>query len=127
MRNYTEVLKEVCYFIAYDYLKVTPEQYIYRVSSLVLDNDVITERPLARQTVNYEGEDHSEHTISMDSNGNELTEDEYADYSDTYYGNLGASKHTAHFKWVNVADIDGISDSAAVEMLTETYENFVYN
>lgn len=113
-------------FIVYDRLKDAPDSYIYRVSSLSVIDDVVTETKLASQRVTYEGEDYSEHIISQDYNGEELTEAEYNNYPITYYEALNAVKRTVHFQWKDVKDIIEMSDSDAIEILTESYEKYSY-
>lgn len=111
-------------FIVYDQLKESPDSYIYRVSSLAIVDDVVTETQLANQRVTYEGEDYLEHIVSQDYSGKELTETEYDNYPEEYYKALNAAKYTAHFEWKNVSDLSGLSDSDVIQILTDSYEKY---
>lgn len=112
------------YFIVHDMLKDSPGSYIYRVSSLSIQDGFILETPLASQTVIYEGEDQSARISSEDCNGNELTEEEYENFADTYYSNMGMTKQTAGFEWVDVRSLEGAGDGEAEVMLKRAYEGF---
>lgn len=111
-------------FIVYDRIKDAPDSYVYRVSALSLVDDVVTETYLASQQITYEGEDYTERIVSEDYNGNELTEEEYENYPATYFEAANATKYTAVFKWKDISDVEEISNSDAVQMLTETYQNY---
>lgn len=112
------------YFIVYDMLKDSPDSYMYRVSSLSLWDDFITETPLASQSVIYSGEDYSEQTISHDCYGNELTEEEYDNFPDSYYGGMGLTKQTASFKWMDVSSLEGKNCEEVSAVLNESYMGF---
>lgn len=114
-------------FIVYDYMRESPDSYIYRVSSLAIVDDVVTETKLATQYDTYEGPDYIQTTIYKDYNGVELTEEEYNNYATAYYEALNATKHLAHFQWKNVSDIINASDSEAVQMLMESYEAYNFD
>lgn len=110
------------YYIVYDDLKVSPDYYIYRISSLCMTDDYILETPLASQTVTYEGEDHAAHTVSEDCNGNALTEEEFQAFPETYYSNMGLSKKTVSLYWVPVSELAGKNDVEAEELLRQAYQ-----
>lgn len=112
------------YFIVHDMLKDSPGSYVNRVSSLSIQDGFILETPLADQTVIYEGEDQSARISSEDCNGNILTEEEYENFADTYYSNMGMTKQTAGFEWVDVSSLDGADDGEAEEILKRAYEGF---
>ena len=113
-------------YIVYDTLKDTPDSYIYRVSSLTISDDVVTEKELATQWVTYEGEDYSAHTISKDYNEVDLTDEEYDNYPAMYYEALNAGKHTVHFEWKDISELSGMSDTDVIQILTESYNNYSY-
>ena len=117
-----------CYnYIVYDFMKESPDCYIYRVSSLAIVDDVVTETKLAIEYETYEDPDY-EATISYeDYNGTELTEDEYRTYAARYYEAQQASEHRAHFKWIDVSDIVGVSDSEAAQILMESYDAYSFH
>ena len=117
-----------CYnYIVYDFMKESPDCYIYRVSSLAIVDDVVTETKLAIEYETYEDPDY-EATISYeDYNGTELTEDEYRTYAARYYEAQQASEHRAHFKWIDVSDIVGVSDSEAAQILMESYDTYSFH
>ena len=112
------------YFIVHDELRDSPDSYVYRISSLSLADDFVMETPLADKRVTYEGEGYPAHIVSQDCNGNALTEEEYDNFADTYYGNMGLEKKTAAFKWIDVKSLEGMSDEEAAEMLKQAYEGF---
>lgn len=112
------------YYIVYDDLKVSADCYVYRVSSLCMVDDYILETPLAIQTVTYEGEDFTAHTVSEDCNGNPITEEEYSNFPENYYGDMGLSKKTASFLWTDVNELAGKSDEEVKELLRQSYEGF---
>ena len=117
-----------CYnYIVYDFMKESPDCYIYRVSSLAIVDDVVTETKLAIEYETYEGPDY-EATISYeDYNGTELTEDEYRTYAARYYVAQQASEHWAHFKWKDVSDIVDVSDAEAAQILMESYDAYSFH
>ena len=117
-----------CYnYIVYDFMKESPDCYIYRVSSLAIVDDVVTETKLAIEYETYEGPDY-EATISYeDYNGTELTEDEYRTYAAHYYEAQQASEHRAHFKWIDVSDIVDVSDAEAAQILMESYDAYSFH
>lgn len=117
-----------CYnYIVYDFMKESPDCYIYRGSSLAIVDDVVTETKLAIEYETYEGPDY-EATISYeDYNGTELTEDEYRTYAARYYEAQQASEHRAHFKWIDVSDIVDVSDSEAAQILMESYDAYSFH
>ena len=117
-----------CYnYIVYDFMKESPDCYIYRVSSLAIVDDVVTETKLAIEYETYEDPDY-EATISYeDYNGTELTEDEYRTYAARYYEAQQASEHRAHFKWIDVSDIVDVSDSEAAQILMESYDAYSFH
>lgn len=114
-------------YIVYDLMKESPSSYVYRVSSLAIVDDVVTETKLAIEYETYEGPDY-EATISYeDYNGTELTEDEYRTYAARYYEAQQASEHRAHFKWIDVSDIVDVSDSEAAQILMESYDAYSFH
>ncbi len=117
-----------CYnYIVYDFMKESPVCYIYRVSSLTIVDDVVTETKLAIEYGIYEGPDY-EGTISYeDYNGEELTEDEYRTYAARYYEAQQASEHQAHFRWKDVSDIVNVSDAEAVQIFMESYDAYSFH
>lgn len=115
------------YFIVYDMLKVSPDSYINRISSLSLTDGFVLETPLASQAVQYEGEDHSANIVSEDCNGNALTEEEYGNFADTYYSGMGLTKQTATMKWLDVSSLNGVSEEEAKVLLGQAYEGFSVN
>lgn len=117
-----------CYnYIVYDFMKESPDCYIYWVSSLTIVDDVVTETKLAIEYEIYEGPDY-EGTISYeDYNGEELTEDEYRTYAARYYEAQQASEHQAHFRWKDVSDIVNVSDAEAVQILMESYDAYSFH
>lgn len=112
------------HFIVHDMLKDSPANYVYRVSSLCIQDGFVLETPLASQMVVYEGEENSARITSEDCNGNELTEAEYENFADTYYSNMGLTKKTASFEWINISSLERASDEEAEEMLRRAYEGF---
>lgn len=112
------------HFIVGDELKESPDVYVYRISSLNISDDFVLETPLAIQRVVYEGENYSARITSEDCNGNVLTEEEYNAFADTYYENMGMTKKTAFFKWMDVKSLAGMSDKEVEEVLKQTYEGF---
>lgn len=114
-------------FIVYDYMKASPDCYIYRVSSLTIIDDVVTETQLATQWDTYEGPDYTQTTSYKDYNGAELTKDEYDNYVTAYYEAQNATKHMAHFQWKNVSDIINASESETIQMLMESYEAYSFD
>ena len=111
-------------YIVYDLMKESPSSYVYRVSSLAIVDDVVTETKLAIEYETYEGPDY-EATISYeDYNG---TEDEYRTYAARYYEAQQASEHRAHFKWIDVSDIVDVSDSEAAQILMESYDAYSFH
>ena len=114
-------------YIVYDFMKESPTSYVYRVSSLAIVDDVVTETKLAIEYETYEDPDY-EATISYeDYNGTELTEDEYRTYAARYYEAQQASEHRAHFKWIDVSDIVDVSDSEAAQILMESYDAYSFH
>ncbi len=118
----TEGIKN--HFIVYDLIKDSPGTYFERVSSLCVSDDFVLETPLASLQTVYEGEGYSAHITGEDCSGNALTKEEYENFADTYYGNLGLAKKTAAFKWIDVKTLEGISGEEAEKLLTEAYEGF---
>ncbi|MCM1134883.1 MAG: hypothetical protein NC400_04825 [Clostridium sp.] len=112
------------YFIVYDGLKESPDSYVYRVSSLSVSDNYVLETPLAIQRVVYTGEDYSAQITGEDCSGNPLTEEEYADFADNYYGKIGLTKKTAAFKWIDVSSLEGKSTEEVGEALREAYAGF---
>lgn len=112
------------HFIVYDLIKDSPDTYFERVSSLCVSDDFVLETPLASQKVVYEGEDYSAHVTSEDCRGNALSEEEYESFADTYYRDMGLTKKTAAFKWIDVKSLEGMSDEEAEKLLAEAYEGF---
>ena len=108
----------------HDMLKDSPTTYVYRVSSISVQDDFVLETPLASRMVIYEGEGDAARISSEDCNGNGLTEEEYENFADTYYSRLGLKKNTAGFQWADVSSLEGVSDEEAEEMLERVYEGF---
>lgn len=105
------------YYIVYDEIRERPDCYVYRSSSLCMVDDYILETPLARQTVTYGGVDYARHTLSEDCRGNLLTEEEYENFPETYYDNMGFSKETIVLQWIDVSELEGKSDEEVAEFL----------
>lgn len=118
----TEGIKN--HFIVYDLIKDSPGTYFERVSSLCVSDDFVLETPLASLRTVYEGEGYSAHITGEDCSGNALTQEEYENFADTYYGNMGLTKKMAAFKWIDVKTLEGMSDEEAEKLLTEAYEGF---
>ena len=118
----TEGIKN--HFIVYDLIKDSPGTYFERVSSLCVSDDFVLETPLASLQTVYEGEGYSAHITGEDCSGNALTKEEYENFADTYYGNMGLTKKRAVFKWIDVKTLEGISGEEAEKLLTEAYEGF---
>ncbi|GFI48171.1 hypothetical protein IMSAGC019_03498 [Lachnospiraceae bacterium] len=112
------------HFIVYDQIKDSPDTYLYRTSSLDIWDDYVTETPLASQKVVYEGENNQARVTSEDCGGNALTEEEYDNFPDVYYGNMGLTKKTAVFKWMDVKSLEGMDGQEAAEALRQSYEGF---
>ncbi len=112
------------HFIVYDLIRDSPVTYLERVSSLCVSDDFVLETPLASLRTVYEGEGHSAHITGEDCGGNALTKEEYENFADTYYGNMGLTKKRAVFKWIDVKTLEGISGEEAEKLLTEAYEGF---
>ena len=112
------------HFIVYDLIRDSPVTYLERVSSLCVSDDFVLETPLASLRTVYEGEGHSAHITGEDCGGNALTKEEYENFADTYYGNMGLTKKTATFKWIDVKTLEGRSGEEAEKLLTEAYEGF---
>ena len=113
------------YYIVRDWCKVSPDCYVERTSSLCMMNDYILETPLATQVYTYEGEDYTEHVVSEDCSGNALTEEEYDNFADTYYSNMGLEKKTASFLWISMSELEGKSDEEAAELIRQAEQGFV--
>lgn len=113
------------YYIVYDLIKEAPDSYVYRVSSLHISDNMVLETPLAIQRIVYEGEDFSANITSKDSNGNTLTEEEYDNYAESYYINMGFTKNTAIFGWAEVNSLVGMSDTDVAEVLMESYQKYL--
>lgn len=111
------------YFIVYDEIKVSPDCYVYRISSLCMVGERIMETPLASQTVTYEGEDYAAHTISEDCKGNALTEEEFRNFPQTYYSYMGLQKKTVSLCWTDVNELAGMDDGEAAELLRQIYDS----
>ena len=118
----TEGIKN--HFIVYDLIKDSPGTYFERVSSLCVSDDFVLETPLASLQTVYEGEGYSAHITGEDCSGNALTQEEYENFADTYYGNMGLTKKMAAFKWIDVKTLEGMSDEEAEKLLMEAYEGF---
>ena len=118
----TEGIKN--HFIVYDLIKDSPGTYFERVSSLCVSDDFVLETPLASLQTVYEGEGYSAHITGEDCSGNALTQEEYENFADTYYGNMGLTKKMAAFKWIDVKTLEGMSDEEVEKLLTEAYEGF---
>ena len=112
------------HFIVYDALKDSPDTYLYQISSLNITDDFVLETPLASQQVIYEGEGSSARITSEDCSGNTLTEEEFENFPDTYYGNMGLAKSTAVFQWMDVKSLAEMDDGEAAEALWQVYEGF---
>ncbi len=112
------------HYIVYDQLKASPDCYVYRISSLCMVDDFIMETPLAIQTVTYEGEDYSAHTISEDCNGRALTEEEFTNFPEFYYTDMGLSKETVSIQWIDVSELAGKGEDETEELLRQAYEGF---
>lgn len=118
----TEGIKN--HFIVYDLIKDSPGTYFERVSSLCVSDDFVLETPLASLQTVYEGEGYSANITGEDCSGNALTQEEYENFADTYYGNMGLTKKMAAFKWIDVKTLEGMSDEEVEKLLTEAYEGF---
>lgn len=114
-------------YIVYDLMKESPSSYVYRVSSLAVVDDVVTETKLAVEYETYDGPDYAATISYMDYTGAELTEEEYHDYAAAYYYAQNATEHRAHFQWMDVSDIVNASDEEAVQMLTEVYDAYSFD
>ncbi|MDE6202148.1 MAG: hypothetical protein K2G19_01580 [Lachnospiraceae bacterium] len=109
------------YYIVYDEIKAAPDCYVYRISSLCMIGDYIAQTPLASQTVTYEGDDYAAHTVSEDYNGNALTEEEFRDFAETFYSNMGLQKKTVSLHWTDVNELTGKNDEEVAELLRQAY------
>ena len=114
-------------YIVYDLMKESPSSYVYRVSSLAIVDDVVTETKLAVEYDTYDGPDYAATISYMDYTGAELTEEEYNDYAAAYYNAQNATEHRAHFQWKDVSDIVNASDEEAIRMLTEVYNAYSFD
>lgn len=109
------------YYLVYDEIKDSPDSYVYRASSLCVTDDFVLETPLATQTVVYEGEDYTPRTSSVDCNGNALSEEEYENFPEKYYDDMGLTKREVSILWTDVSQIKGMSQEEAEAFLKETY------
>ena len=109
------------HYIVYDEIKMAPDCYVYRISSLCMTDDYIMETPLATQTLTYEGEEYTAHTVSEDCNGNALTEEEFWNFADAYYSSMGLRKETVSLHWMDVNELVGKSDDEAAQLLRQAY------
>lgn len=114
-------------YIVYDLMKESPSSYVYRVSSLAIVDDVVTETKLAVEYETYDGPDYAATVSYKDYTGAELTEEEYYAYAAAYYDAQNAAEHQAHFQWKDVSDIVNASDEEAVQMLTEVYNAYSFD
>ena len=114
-------------YIVYDLMKESPSSYVYRVSSLAIVDDVVTETKLAVEYETYDGPDYAATVSYKDYTGAELTEEEYYAYAAAYYDAQNAAEHQAHFQWKDVSDIVNASDEEAIRMLTEVYNAYSFN
>ena len=114
-------------YIVYDFMKESPTSYVYRVSSLAIVDDVVTETKLAVEYETYDGPDYAATVTYKDYTGAELTEEEYYAYAAAYYDAQNAAEHQAHFQWKDVSDIVNVSDEEAVQMLTEVYNAYSFD
>lgn len=110
------------HYIVYDWLKEAADSYVYRISSLCMIDDRIFETPLAWQIITFEGEDGTQHTVSEDCNGNALTEEEFENFPEVYYSNMGLSKETVAIHWIDMSELEGKSDEEVAELLRQTYQ-----
>lgn len=110
------------YYIVYDDIKLAPDTYMRRVSSLCMQNDFILETPLASQTIVYGENGSAVQVVSEDCRGNMLTEEEFENFPEDYYGNMGCSKRVEAFCWMDVSSLAGKSDEEAVELLRRVYQ-----
>lgn len=62
-------------YIVYDLMKESPSSYVYRVSSLAIVDDVVTETKLAVEYETYDGPDYAATVSYKDYTGAELTEE----------------------------------------------------
>ena len=114
-------------YIVYDLMKESPSSYVYRVSSLAIVDDVVTETKLAVEYETYDGPDYAATVSYKDYTGAELTEEEYYAYAAAYYDAQNAAEHQAHFQWKDVSDIVNASDEEAIRMLTEVYNAYSFD
>lgn len=110
------------YYIVYDDIKLAPDTYMRRVSSLTMQNDYVLETPLASQTTVYDENGSVKEVVSEDCSGNMLTEEEFENFPEVYYGNMGCSKRVEPFRWMDVSGLAGKSDEEAAELLRRLYE-----
>ena len=66
----------------------------------------------------------TESASSQECNRHAMTQEEYESFPDLYYGNMGLTKQTAVFKWMDVGSLAGMSQEEAEEALKEAYEGF---
>ena len=114
-------------YIVYDLMKESPSSYVYRVSSLAIVDDVVTETKLAVEYETYDGPDYAATVTYKDYTGAELTEEEYYAYAAAYYDAQNAAEQRAHFQWKDVSDIVNTSDEEAIQMLTEVYNAYSFD
>lgn len=117
-----------CYnYIVYDLMKESPSSYVYRVSSLAIVDDVVTETKLAVEYETYDGPDYAATVSYKDYTGAELTEEEYYAYAAAYYDAQNAAEQRAHFQWKDVSDIVNASDEEAAQILMESYDAYSFH
>jgi hypothetical protein len=112
------------YYIFGDFLKAGPDEYHEDIRALYIEKNVVMEMPLANKDTLYGGADYTGKTVYTDYKGEEITEEDYDNFAQTYFEKLGLQKKTASFGWMDVKDLQGLSTDQIIAMLSESYQNF---
>lgn len=110
------------YYILGDFMKVAPDEYYEDIRSLSVVDNVVLETLLAYKNTTYSSENYVATSVYTDYSGNNITEEEYNNFAEKHYDEMGLQKKKAYFEWKDVRALQGLSTEEIKDMLRDSFE-----
>lgn len=110
------------YYILGDLMKVAPDEYYEDIRSLSVVDNVVLETLLAYKNTTYSSENYVATSVYTDYSGNNITEEEYNNFAEKHYDEMGLQKKKAYFEWKDVRALQGLSTEEIKDMLRDSFE-----
>ncbi|MBS6395564.1 MAG: hypothetical protein KH452_00220 [Clostridiales bacterium] len=118
---YHPTAEDIYYYVFTDFLKESPVRYVQRIGALVIEENMVSEQPLAYRLEEYDEQGTGTITCT-DEDGREITEEEYLQTDERIYD--GMNQYTVTFGWQDISELKNLDTEQLKLLLEQSYDEF---